>query len=270
LTVSVVTVALAICAGLATAEDQDALARAKSKNALTACADPYNYPFSSNSFDPPGFDVEIVRAIAQRGGMRAAFFWADTGTRGGLGRALRTSIMQKKCDFFIGLPIGGDSDEEMREKKLALTRPYLGLGYVLVVQGPVAGATRLEDLKKTKIGVPMSTPVDAYLFDNGYERGLYLRNREIIKAMVKGEIDAGLVWSPTLAQARTEFPAGAFRAVPGYTPEPALRWNVAIAVPKDEAAMKQFLDDSIGALLQNGKLKEIVERYGMPFFPPFE
>lgn len=268
-TVSLVAVVL-MSGALAAAQDKDALSRARDKGLLTACVDPYNFPFSANDSDPPGFDVEIVRAVAKRGGMRANYFWADTGTRGGLGRALRQSIVAKKCDLFMGIAIGEDSAEELKEKNLVLTRPYLGLGYILVVDESLPGVARLVDLKNVKIGVPMSTPVDAYLFDNGYERGLYLRNRDIIKAIVQGEVHAGMVWSPALAQGRVDFPDGKFRAVPGYTPEAGLRWNMAVAVPRSEAAMKQFLDDSIGEMLKSGELQKIVERYGFPFFPPFD
>lgn len=249
---------------------QDALGKIKAKGVLTACVDPYNFPFSANNTEPPGFDIEVVRAIATRAGLRALYFWADTGTRGGLGRALRTSIMRQQCDFFMGLPIEPDTDEEMKEKELVLTRPYLGLGYILVVQGRASNATRLADLKNTKIGVPMSTPADAYLFDNGYERALYLRNREIIKAMAQDELEAAMIWAPALALARREYPNGRFHVLSGYMPEPGLRWNIGIAVPRSETEMKQFLDDSVDALLASGEIKRIVESYGIPFFPPFQ
>jgi ABC-type amino acid transport substrate-binding protein len=263
--------AVALWAGAAGhAQAPDALTKAKGKGVLTACLDPYNYPFSSNSLDSPGFDVEVARYIAKRAGLRASYFWADTGTRGGLGRALRQSIQARKCDFFMGIAIGPDSGEEMKEKHLTLTRPYLGLGYVLLVQGKADGATGLKDLKGVKIGVPMSTPVDAYLFDNGYDRALYLRSREIMKAMAQGEIDAAMVWSPGLAIARNEHPDGKFHMIPGYVPEPGLRWNVAIAVPETETALKQFLDESIADLLQSGEMKKIVEHYQFPFYPPFD
>jgi len=267
--ISVTALVLAAAGTVARAEAADALSRAKDKGVLTACADPYNYPFSSNSSEPPGFDVEIVRAVAERAGLRAASFWADTGTRGGLGRALRTSILKGKCDFFMGIGEGPDTDEEMKEKDLTLTRPYLGLGYILLVQGKADQARSLKDLKGVKIGTPMSTPVDAYLFDNGYDRALYLRSREIMKALAQGEIDAAMVWSPALAIARADHLDGTFHLVPGYTPEPGLRWNLAIAVSSKETALKQFLDDSLSALLENGEIQKIVERYGFPFYQPF-
>jgi polar amino acid transport system substrate-binding protein len=270
MTLSVVAM-VAVAVAAARGEAPDALSRAKARGTLTACADPYNYPYSSSNSEPPGFDVEIARALAERAGMRATYFWADTGTRGGLGRALSTSILKGKCDFFMGIGEGPDTDEEMKDKHLTLTQPYLGLGYILVVQGRADTATSLADLKdkKIKVGTPMSTPVDAYLFDNGYERALYLRSREIMKALAQGEIDAAMVWSPALAIARADHLDGKFHPVAGYTPEPALRWNLAIAVPGKEAALKQFLDDSVAALLRDGEIQKIVERYGFPFYPPF-
>ena len=263
---------LAVVDATAHAETPDALSRAKERGVLTACLDPYNYPFSSSSSEPPGFDVEIVRAVAQRAGLRALYFWADTGTRGGLGRALRTSILKGKCDFFMGIGEGPDTDEEMKDKDLTLTRPYLGLGYVLLVQGKADTALSLREVKDkaVKIGTPMSTPVDAYLFDNGYERALYLRSREIMKALAQGEIDAAMVWSPALAIARADHLDGHFHLIPGYMPEPGLRWNLAAAVAVKETGLKQFLDDSLAALLKDGEIQKIVERYGFPFYPPFQ
>ncbi len=269
---SVAAAVLAVGGATAHGEPADALSRAKGKGVLTACVDPYNYPFSSNTSEPPGFDVEIVRAVAERAGLRVVYFWADTGTRGGLGRALRTSILKGKCDFFMGIGEGPDTDEEMKEKDLTLTRPYLGLGYILLVQGKADKAQSLKDLKDAniKIGTTMSTPVDAYLFDNGYDRALYLRSREIMKALAQGEIDAAMVWSPALAIARADRLDGKFHPIPGYAPEPGLRWNLAVAVPSKETALKQFLDDSFAALLGDGEIQKIVERYGFPFYPPFQ
>ena len=45
----------------------DALARAQARGDLIACADPYDWPYSSQQDTPPGFDVEIIRTMAERG-----------------------------------------------------------------------------------------------------------------------------------------------------------------------------------------------------------
>ena len=246
----------------------DALARAKQTGKLTACADPNTFPYSANS-EPPGFDVEIFRAIAAKAGLKPNLFWADTGTRGGLGKALRTSIDKGNCDFFMGLAYG--DDEEIKDHKLTLTKPYLGMGYVLIVQGKAASLKTLEETKKNKvkIGVSMSTPLDDFLFTNGYDRSVYLQNRRIMEAMNKGEIDAGMVWSTAIGDAKKEFPDAKFKLAEGFVPKEGLRFNAGWAVKAKETTMLQFLNDSLEALLKSGEIKKIVESYSIPFYQPF-
>ena len=247
----------------------DALARAKQTGKLTACADPNTFPYSTSAGDPPGFDVEILRTIAAKSGLKANVFWVDTGTRGGLGKALRSSIDKGNCDIFMGLAYG--DDDELKDHKLILTKPYMGMGYVLITQGKAAGVKSLEEAKKSKIkiGVSMSTPLDDYMFTNGYDRSVYLQNRRIMEAMNKGEIDAGMVWSTALGEAKKEFPSAKFKLAEGFIPKEGLRFNAAWAVKVKESTMKQFLEESFEALLKSGEIKKIVESYGIPFYQPF-
>ena len=146
--------------------------------------------------------------------------WADTGTRGGLGRAFRNSIFAKRCDIFLGLSDSGEDDSI--PDRLAFTKPYISLGYVLVVQGKADGLKTLQELKdkQLKIGVSMSTPIDDYLFTNKIPRELYLNNRRIMEGMSKGEVDASMVWATAIAVAKQEFPNAKFHMVEGYVPLP--------------------------------------------------
>jgi ABC-type amino acid transport substrate-binding protein len=246
----------------------DTLERSKARGKLIACADPYSFPSTAQS-EPPGFDVEIMREIAKLGGMRLFMEWADTGTRGGTSRAFRNSILKKRCDVFVGLSDSGDDDMLMGQ--LEFTKPYLGMGYILVVQGKASDKKTLTELKDAniKVGVPMSTPIDDYLYTHDIPRGLYLDNRRIMQGMAKGEIDASLVWGTAVSVARKEFPDAKFHMVDGYVPEPDQRWNLNFVVRKQDKALKQFIEDGIAELLRNGKIKQIVESYDVPFYPPF-
>ncbi len=247
----------------------DALARSKQTGRLTACADGNTYPYSTSDGEPPGFDIEILRAIAAKAGLKPHVVWADTGSRGGLGKALRNSIDKGLCDIFMGLAYG--DDEEIKDHKLTLTKPYLGMGYVLIVQGKAANIKSLEEAKKNKlkVGVSMSTPLDDYLFTNGYDRSVYLQNRRIMEAMNKGEIETGMVWSTAVGEAKKEFPDAKFKVAEGFVPKEGLRFNAAWAVKAKEAAMKQFIEESFEALLKSGEIKKIVESYSIPFYQPF-
>ena len=250
-------------------EITDTLERSKAKGRLLACADPYAFPSAAQNTDPPGYDIEIMREIAKRGGMRLEMVWADTGTRGGTSRAFRNSILKKRCDVFVGISDGGDDDMLMGQ--LAFTKPYLGMGYVLVVQGKAADKKTLTELKDSniKVGVPMSTPIDDYLFSRDIPRSLYLDNRRIMQAMANGEIEASMVWATAISVARREFPDAKFHMVEGYVPEADQRWNLNFIVRKQDQSLMKFIDDSVAELLANGKMKQIVESYSVPFYPPF-
>ena len=250
-------------------EIADTLERSKAKGKLLACADPYSFPSAAQNTDPPGYDIEIMREIAKRGGMRLEMVWADTGTRGGTSRAFRNSILKKRCDVFLGMSDSGDDDMLMGQ--LAFTKPYVGMGYVLVVQGKAADKKTLSELKDAniKVGVPMSTPIDDYLFTHNIPRSLYLDNRRIMQAMSKGEIDASLVWVTAIAIARREYPDAKFHMVEGYVPEADQRWNLNFIVRKQDQSLMKFIDDTVAELLANGKMKQILETYNVPFYPPF-
>jgi len=250
-------------------EIADTLERSKAKGKLLACADPYSFPSAAQNTDPPGYDIEIMREIAKRGGMRLEMVWADTGTRGGTSRAFRNSILKKRCDVFLGMSDGGDDDMLMGQ--LAFTKPYVGMGYVLVVQGKALDKKTLTELKDAniKVGVPMSTPIDDYLFSHNIPRSLYMDNRRIMQAMAKGEDDASLVWGTAVSVARREFPDAKFHMVEGYVPEADQRWNMNFIVRKQDQTLMKFIDDSVAELLANGKMKQIIESYSVPFYPPF-
>jgi ABC-type amino acid transport substrate-binding protein len=250
-------------------ESGDALVRAKARGMLTACADPYEFPHAQQNTDPPGFDVEILRAVAKRAEMRLDLVWVNTASRGGTSRAFRQSILARKCDVFLGMSDSGDDD--MLMNKLVFTRPYLGMGYVLVTQGKAAGMTSLEELKNAdiKVGVSMSTPMDDYLFMNKIPRDLHMGSKRILDAMMKGEIDASMLFSTTLGTVKMDYPKASFKMVPGFVPMEGLRYNAAWVVRKEDKSLLAFINEGIGELLENGKIKEIIERYGVPFFPPF-
>jgi ABC-type amino acid transport substrate-binding protein len=87
--------------------------------------------------------------------------------------------------------------------------------------------------------------------------------------MMKGELDAGMLFSMTLGTVQNDYPKATFKMVPGYVPMAGLRYNAAWVVRKEDKSMRAFLDEGLGELLANGKIKEIVESYGVPFYPPF-
>jgi len=92
---------------------------------ITFCVDPLNMPYSQQFAQPPGFDMEIGGLIAEFLQRESGIFWADTGTRGGLGRAMRNSINAGQCNAFMGIVSDPRQDAELEEKGLVLSAPYM-------------------------------------------------------------------------------------------------------------------------------------------------
>jgi ABC-type amino acid transport substrate-binding protein len=250
-------------------ETVDVLEKSKAKGKLVACTDPFSFPYAEKNMDPPGFDIEIVRELAKRGGMRVEMYWADTSSHGGMSKALRRSMMKGRCDIFLGVSDSGDDDILMG--KLKFSDPYIGLGYVLVVQNKAKNMKTIEELKAAniRIGVSMSTPIDAYMFDNGIPRELYFGNRRIMQGLAKGEVDAAMVWATALTVGKREHRDAKFEMVDGYVPVEGQRWDLKYLMRKRDKSLIKFINEGIRELLDNGKMKEILESYGVPFYAPF-
>ena len=92
-------------------------------------------------------------------------------------------MMKGRCDIFSGVADNGDDDILMG--KLTFTDPYLGVGYILVVQNKARDMKSIDEVSaaKLKIGVQMSTPIDAWLFEKSIDRELYADNPRVMRGM---------------------------------------------------------------------------------------
>ncbi|MEK9770487.1 MAG: transporter substrate-binding domain-containing protein, partial [Betaproteobacteria bacterium] len=251
-------------------ESLDTLERSQARKKIVACADPYTFPYSIKNTNPPGFDVEIMEEIAKAGGMALEMYWADTGTRGGMSRALRNSIIKGRCDIFAG--VGDNGDDDILMGQLAFSNPYMAIGYVLVVQNTAAGMNSIEELAAAdiRIGVQMSTPMDDWLFTHGVKREVYPDNARAMKGMVDGQVDAALVWATVPVVAKKNHPEAVFKISEGFKPQEGQQWNLNYLVRKRDKAFKEFIDEAIQKLLDDGTIKGIVEKYGVPYFAPLD
>jgi ABC-type amino acid transport substrate-binding protein len=154
--------------------------------------------------------------------------------------------------------------------ELSFTRPFMSTGFVLVTQGAAKAAKTLDDVKNMniKLGVPAYSPMSEYAESHGFNYTTFFQNYQVINALVRHEVDAAMIWSGAISQARLEHPEAEFDMPKGYVPVPEMRWNSAWVVKGKEKELLQFIDEAFGQMLKSGEIKRIVERYGMPFYPP--
>ena len=252
------------------AQAEDALDKIQARGILTICADPYNWPHSSSTDYPRGFDVEIFSQIAANNGWQTEIYWSNTGTRGGLGRALRNSIAKGRCQIFAGIAVHPDNVDEIGEKGLVFSAPYLGLAYIPVVDPELAHVATLEEIAQhTDIGVAMSTAMDGYLIDNGIERELYLGNRRVLDGLRNRETKAAMVWAPALAIERRRHKDANYSLIEAFEPIAGLRWNVGAAIPNSDTRLIDLINAELATMLADGTIESIVTGYQIPYFAPF-
>jgi polar amino acid transport system substrate-binding protein len=232
------------------------------RHELRICVDPDNPPLSQNRVGaPPGFDVEIGEAIAERLELRPTLVWADT-TYGG--KALRRSLLAGQCELFMGLPVdpaAGTSDA------LSFTAPYYSTGYRLV-HGKDRHSSAAIDIDNERIGVERQSGAHMRLEERGSHLVVYGNQREVLDAVARGDVDAGAVWIPDvnrLLHGRVL----TLNADDNASPERRLRWNVAIGVRRADTDLRAAVSRVVGELLAEGRMKAIFDRYAVPFFPPF-
>jgi len=258
--------------------------RIKETNKMVVCADPYSYPYSIKNISPPGFDVEIMRALAQLGGFDTEMYWADTGTRGGMSKALRNSIMKGRCDLFAG--VGDNGDDDILMGRLTFTDAYMAVGYVLVTQNEANGKSIKEIVDAgMPIGVQMSTPIENWLYEHGIKRALQADNARVMRDMANGVTNVALVFSHAPAVAKKNHPDFNFTIDRTYTPEALFEivgedyvgeglgqqlWNLKFVAQKRDKSFIEFINQGIQTLTENGTIAKLVEKYGVPYFAPIE
>jgi ABC-type amino acid transport substrate-binding protein len=240
-------------------------------NKIILCAGPYAWPYTSTANYPRGFDIDIISQIAAKEQLNLDIYWAEQKMRGGLGKALRHSIMKGRCDLYMGIANSDSSKEEIEEKNLVFTVAYLGVGYVPIANPEVEDFTTLEEIKgKYKPGVAMSTAIDGYLFYNGYDRDLFARKPTEIDGVAKQEISMALVMSTQLAKARLKYKDAPFRVIRSFTPPLELSWNVAGVIRGGDNELLNLLNTHLTEMMNDGTIAEMVEKYNVPYFKPFE
>ncbi len=252
----------------------DAMTRIKKLGRITACADAWFWPFSrtARENEADGLEIEILETIAKKYDWEYEIMWVNMKTRfgpGAPGGAYDRSINKGGCDIVLGLAISGD-DHHMAPNELVFSEPFMSTGFVMVTQGKARTVKSLKDAKiqNKTIGMPAYSPIAEYAEVNGIPYTTFFQNFRVIDAMVRGEIDVAMIWSGAISQAKLDRPQALFEMVEGYTPVPEMSWNSAWVIKEKEVELVKFINESFVDMLKTGEIKRIVERYGMPFYPP--
>ena len=268
---------------LHTANADSTLDEIRAKGVLTVCMDVRNLPYSNADPEVPGLYVEIAHLLAEELGVKLELHWLNT-----LRDSLLADMIRGHCDCVIGVPIEERAMSEAIQlgKNVDFSNPFFGTGYVLVKQksNPASPKT-LEDIKLETIGTEAGSIASDVLQQMGYNRRVYRSQIAVLDALKKGQIAYGYVWSnigwliekgsriQQPEQTDTAYPE--LEIVKEYIPEARLRWNIAIAFSKDTPTREtRELQEVVNTIIEQKwseeKLRDLCEKYYLPYFAPFQ
>ena len=241
-------------------EYKGALYDAKEKGVLTVCAMPNQLPASDKNSG--GFDIALAEEIAGRMGLKTQYFWAKS-RRGVLG-ALSMSLVQKRCDMFMGVPV-----QQEPINRVILTNPYFGTGYTLVRNEQASEVQDVTQLADITTAVTLKSDAEKILIQSGYSCRPYASSHDALAAVQQGDLDVALVPAQDVDWWLKGSPDSTVKPVDGYVSDPNLLWNVAIAVRKNDYDLRETLNVVLSELAAEQRVPELLSQYGVSYTPPW-
>ena len=242
-------------------EYKGALHYAKRKGVLTVCAMPNQLPASDKSFG--GFDIALAEEIASRMGLKTQYFWAKS-RRGTVLGALALSLVQKRCDIFMGVPVQQEPID-----RVSLTEPYFGTGYTLVRGEQASDVQDVMALADKTTAVPLKSQAETTLLQAGYSCRPFASSHDALQAVNKGDMEVALVPAMEMDWYLKNRPDSTVKPVDGYVSDPNLLWNVAIAVRKNDHDLRATLNVVLSEMAAEERVSKLMSEYGVAYTPPW-
>jgi polar amino acid transport system substrate-binding protein len=248
-----------IAAAVAVLGANDVAARSletiRSLGTIGLCAHPNSLPFASKSGDPPGFQIEMGRALAAELGVTLKSDW------------IITIFQMRSADCDIVMDTIADR-EAQSETNLRLSKPYYRTGVVLVVpsDSTLASFAGLND--HTKVGVQVGSIAAMVLSQRHVPTSTYGFEVDSLEAVVNREIDAATVTPSSAGYYNLTHPDKPVRILGFDDSEPDLTWNVAVGMVRPDDKLREAIDQALDHLRADGTVERIYARYGVALEAP--
>ena len=231
------------------------LAAIRDRGVLSLCAHANALPFASKTQDPPGFQIELGRALAHELGVTLQVEWVVSGIQ----------FRIADCDIVldtIAVP------EAQAERRLDLSKPYRRSGVGLAVRPDAVSVGKFEDLVGRRVAVQSRSLAGMLLGQRGVRLASFGFEEEMIEAVVRGEVDAAAVSPASAGYFNLRHPETPVRFVHAYDTEPELRWNLAVGLRRADPPFREAIDRAIDRLMAGGTVQKIYAHYGVEYLPP--
>jgi polar amino acid transport system substrate-binding protein len=246
---------LAAVGGMIGSADARTLSAVKESGEIRMCAHPNSLPFASRTADPPGFQVELARALAQQLGVSLATNWI----------LISYQLPRTDCDIIPDTIAAPDAPPDFGIK---LSKPYYRSGVVLAVPAgsPITSFAALN--AHTKVGVQSASLAAMTLDRRHVPISVFGFDDDMLDALADHVIDAAAVSPISAGYYNVRHHEHPVTILPPDEAQNDLVWNVAIGMRRPDAALQQAINAAVDRLSADGTIARIYGRYGVSLQPP--
>jgi polar amino acid transport system substrate-binding protein len=222
---------------------------------ISLCAHPNSLPFASRTAQPPGFQIELGRALAQQLGVSLTMEWV----------LISYQIPRTDCDIILDTIAAEDAPPDFG---IRLSKPYYRSGVALAV--PVGSAIRsFEDLnRQTRVAVQTGSLAARSIDRRHVPISVFGFEDEMLDAVAAHEVEAAAVTPLTAGYHNLQHPDQKVTLLPLDEADHDLVWNVAVGMRRPDDALRSAIDQAIDRLRNDGEIARIYQRYGVMLQPP--
>ncbi|GLR87523.1 substrate-binding periplasmic protein [Bradyrhizobium iriomotense] len=227
----------------------------RSSGELGLCAHPNSLPFASKAGDPPGFQVELGRALARELGVSLRLDWIIT----------QYQMRSAACDILLDIIADREAQGETR---LRISKPYYRTGVALAVPSSSA-LTSFKSLNEhTKVGVQVGSVAAMIIGQRRVPTSTFGFESDSLDALSNNELDAAAVTPTAASYFNLTHPERPLRILDRDESVTDLNWNVAVGMVRPDDALRGAIDGAIDRLRADGTIERIYRRYGIVLEAP--
>lgn len=230
------------------------------------CAHPEALPLSNNRAGaqlPRGFVVELGEVITEQLCLAQKISWVR-----------RERGLGIDCDVFGAVPVLDHrvlvtpADSVTRRPPPVLkTRPYMAVRMMVVSRAPLAQEDLMTVLQTLRVAAPSGSWAHMRLNKQGARVLVsHLDDESIIRAVLDGTADAGIVSHVGLGWFLKEHPGAEIHAVRSPV-ELDLDYDLGFGLRDSDYATRQRVNQVIEGVVADGTVSRILGRYGIEYVP---